>query len=153
MINPECEFSSAVINASKSHQWTDSLQSHIAGCVRCQETKEMTMMMNTLTAQGSVRALPDYRIIWMKAQYAKRQESLSLLDLIGLVAVALGGLAGLVGLSAGVFPRPFAALTELSRNSLPALKSLFTTNAPLGVMIAVALMVWLLTRDSLYARK
>ena len=111
------------------------------------------MMMTKFSTEVAPRSLPDYRIIWMKAQFEKKQERLWTRDLMGLIAVSLGGLAGLVGLSAGMFPRPFAALTEFSRNSLPALKSLFTTNAPLGVMIAVALLVWLLTRDSLYARK
>jgi hypothetical protein len=114
---------------------------------------EITKMMNQFAAEGRVHTLPNYRIVWLKAQYARRQERLSALDLVGLIGIALGGVGGLVGLSAGMFPRPFAALVELTGRSLPALTSLFSNNAPLAVMIGVGVMVWLLTRDSIFAER
>ena len=110
-------------------------------------------MMNKFAAEGGVRALPNYRILWLKAQYARRQERLSALDLVGLIGIALGGVGGLIGLSAGMFPRPFAALVEMAGRSVPALTSLFSNNAPLVVIIGIAVMVWLVTRDSIFAER
>ncbi len=110
------------------------------------------MMMNKFAIEGGTHALPDYHIIWLKARYAGRQEKLSKLDLVGLAAIALGGVGGLVGLSAGMFPQPFASLVTWTGQSLPALMSLVSQNAPLGVIIGVAVMVWLLTRDSIFAK-
>jgi hypothetical protein len=153
MTNEDCEYSAAIISATKRNQWTDPLRAHLAACPRCQETMEVKKMMNKFAAEGRVHTLPNYRIVWLKAQYARRQERISALDLVGLIGIALGGVGGLIGLSAGMFPRPFAALVELTGRSLPALTDLFSNNAPLAVMIGVAVMVWLVTRDSIFAER
>ena len=152
MINLECEFSAAIIRATKTNSWTDELQIHLTTCSRCQETLEITTMMNRISAEPSARAFPDYRILWMKAQYAKRQERLSTLDLFGLIAVALGGIAGLVGLSAGMFPRPFALLLASTNRLVPTLTTFVSHNVPLGILLAAGFLLWLITGDRRLAR-
>jgi len=147
----ECQFTAATIAATKTNTWTNELRAHLSSCPICRETKEMTTTMNILTTNTATRAFPDYRILWMKAQLAKRQERLTTLDLVGLITVALGGTAGLAGLSVGLFPRLVSSLIALTGQPLPAIQSLVAANAPLGVLIGVGVMIWLITRDRRYA--
>jgi hypothetical protein len=151
MKNIECSFMRDVVRATKSNQWTDELRSHAATCSDCQQTMAMTSMMNELVTVDDPHPLPHFRTIWLKSRYAKKQERLTKFDLFALAAVSLSGLGGLVALLYWIFPQLFGgflAIPVFANLHFPNLASLGT---PTLVLIGLAITVWLLTRDSIFA--
>ena len=113
----------------------------------------MTMMMGKISSQSTAHALPSYRLIWLKAQYARKQERLSAFDLFALIGMSLVGVAGLSGLLLWRFPQLFTGIIDVTGRSAPDLKNLFSNGAPLVVIVGVLVMIWLLTRDSFFAER
>ena len=149
----ECRYEREVISAMKSNQWIESLRIHVAGCPLCQETMNMTRVMETISGEHSAHALPSYQLIWLKAQYAKKEERISLLDIIALSGMSLAGIAGFIGLLLWRFPNIFNGIIDSSHQHLPDISAVFSNGAPVAVIIGLIITVWVLTRDSFFAER
>ena len=149
MNTQHCTFEREVSRAVKSNQWTDELRAHAAGCPECQETITMTTAMTNMATGGAARPLPSYRLIWLKAQYARKEEQLSKLDILALTGMSLGGIVAVLGLLLWRFPKIFGGLME---TAVPW-RSLVSNGTPLVIIAGALLIVWLLTRDSHFAER
>jgi hypothetical protein len=148
-----CVFEKQVILATKSNQWTGDLRAHTTSCPACQETIAMTTIMNNISAADTPHPLPSYRLIWLKAQYARKQERISKLDILSLAGMSILGLAGLAGLAFWRFPKLFSGIMDSTGTSALPWSNLFSNGAPLGVIAGALIIVWLLTRDSHFAER
>ena len=153
MIKTECVFEREVLRAAKTNQWTSDLSNHAASCPLCQETMAMTKITKKISQEDSTHALPSYRLIWVKAQYVRRQERLSKLDLIALIGVSLVGIAVFAGLLLWGFPQLFAGVLQSVGASSPGWSHILSNGTPLAVILGVLIMVWLLTHDSFFAER
>ena len=113
----------------------------------------MTRLMQEISHEDVPRTLPGYRLIWLKAQYARKQERLSKLDILSLAGLSIVGIAGLARLLVWRFPKILAGVVDITGVSLPDFKNVFSNGAPFAVIIGVVFMVWALTRDSFFAEK
>lgn len=95
---PECNFESEVIGAIRSGNWPLSLADHARSCARCQETVEvMSALLQAAKDVPIPSSLPNYRLIWMKAQVLQKQQKLNRIEfLLRLSYAAIGILAALV---------------------------------------------------------
>ena len=153
MKNEDCKFSEATITATKSNQWTDALRTHAATCSDCQQTMAMTTMINELTADEPQHRFPDYRTIWLKARYARKQEHLTKFDLFALAAVSSSGLGGLVALLYWIFPQLFGGFLDIPVFANLRFPNLASLGTPTFILVGLAITVWLLTRDSIFAER
>jgi len=149
----ECGHEREVIRAAKSNQWTASLRDHIENCPLCRETLNMVTMIKKISDEYATHALPGYRLIWLKAQYARKQERLSLLDFAALAGMSLAGIAGLAGLLLWRFPQTFTGIIDSAAASLIDFKSVLSNGAPLLIIAGVLVMVWVLSRDTFFAKR
>ncbi len=147
MTTMECDFATDVIRAVKSSQWTEELRNHAAGCPRCRETAALASLMAEVADAENRRTLPDYRTVWLKARYVRREERLSRLDLITLAGLLLGGIAGLALLLMLTLPQMARRVLDISNFSFSHMSSLASGGTPFLALAGVALMIWLLTRD------
>ena len=113
----------------------------------------MARMMEHISGERGTHALPNYRLIWLKAQYARKEERLSVLDIIGLIGMSLVGIAGFIGLLLWRFPGILNGIIDSSHRPLPDINTVFSNSAPLAVIIGLIIMVWVLTRDSFFAER
>ncbi len=143
----ECEFMSDVRRAVKSNEWTEQLRNHTASCARCRETVALTGLMAEVADTENRRTLPDYRTVWLKARYVRREERLSRLDLITLAGLLLGGITGLALLLMLTLPQMVRKVVDIPNLSFSHMPSLASGGTPFLALAGVALMIWLLTRD------
>ena len=151
MNTPDCEYSASVISATKSTQWPEDVRTHAAACSRCRETIAMTTMMNEISAREPTHSLPNYRTIWLKARYARKQERLTKFDILSLAGLSLFGIATLAVLLMVVFPQVFRGIFDIPTISVPQLTAAFSRGTSVFILAGVALIVWLLTKDWKYA--
>jgi hypothetical protein len=148
-----CTSEREIIAAVKSQHWTDDLRHHVTNCAHCQETIAMTTMLKNFSTIDTEHPLPMYRIIWLKAQYARKEERLSTLDLVALGGMTLVGIAGLLGLLVWRFPQLFAGVFDSAARTAPGFTNVFSDGAPLAVIIGALVLVWGLTRGSFPAER
>ncbi|MGB2867996.1 MAG: hypothetical protein WBD36_06075, partial [Bacteroidota bacterium] len=129
------------------------LGNHAASCPRCQETRATTMMMKELVANNPAHRLRDYRVIWLKAQYARKEERLTKFDLLALVGLSLSGIAGLFGLFLLMLPQLSGRFLDIMVPAVPRLSTVLSSGVPVLVVTGVAVMIWILTRDSIFIEK
>jgi hypothetical protein len=153
MNNPDCEFTADTIRATKSNEWTDALRAHAATCSDCQQTIAMTTMMNELMADKHPHPFPNYRTIWLKARYARKQERLTKFDLFALLGVSLSGIAGLVALLFWLFPQLLGGLLNIPVFANLHFPSFASFGTPTFILVGLVIAVWLLTRDSIFAER
>ena len=151
MINAECDSVRDVIRATQSNEWPEDVRAHAATCSRCQETIAMASMMKELSARELPHPLPNFRTVWLKARYARKQESLTKFDVLSLAGLSLVGIAGLAVLLMVIFPQLFRKIIDIPSISISQLTGAFSGGTPLLILAAVGALVWLLTKDSKYA--
>jgi len=100
-----CSHEQATIVAVQTETWTDALRMHLSNCACCQETAQMARCMHSLAAvENNSRPLPDAKVIWLKAQLARRQasatEALKPVETFQRVAWGVSALALFFGLLA-----------------------------------------------------
>ena len=163
MNDRECSFERRVVRAAQSDEWPDDLRAHIAGCTECQQTKTAAILVKRLSGEGASAAagaeaddqmefsLPRYRVIWLKAQYVRRQERLSSLDILSLAGLWAVGAAGFLGLILWKFPRLLKGVLENAGTASNSLTGVFSHYESLAVAGGVFLLVWLLTKERFFA--
>ncbi len=113
----------------------------------------MTTFMQKISHEEVPHTLPSYRLIWLKAQYARKQERLSTLDMVALIGMSLTGIAGLIGLLFWRFPQFFDGAVNATGTSAVNWTGMVSNGAPFAVIVGVLVTVWLLTRDSYFAER
>lgn len=149
----ECPFERQIRTAITSDRWTDDLRHHAANCALCQETMTMTMMINKISNVGASHTLPSYQLIWLKAQYARKQERLSMLDILSLVGLSLSGIIGFLGFLLWRFPKFLPGIFETTGASAISWKSVVSSSGSFALIAAVCIMIWLFTRDNFFAER
>jgi hypothetical protein len=96
-------------------------------------------------------SLPSHRLIWMKAQYARKQERISTLDMVTLIAMSAAGVMGLAGLLFWRFPKLLGGILG-GTGSFPW-STMFSGGTPFIAAVGALLVVWFLTRDSFFAER
>jgi hypothetical protein len=148
-----CVFEKEVMIAASREQWTDNLRAHASTCPACSETIRVSHWMQGYSREYESRKLPSHAVIWLKAQYALKQERLSKLDIAALVGMSVIGVAGLVGLLLWQFPHFVSGAIDLTGRSFPDLRNVFSRSTALTVAVAAAILVWVITRDSFTAKR
>ncbi len=139
MNHQTCINESAVVAAVKGEQWTDDLRAHAASCPMCTETVTVTSALQRLALKTAGEAPASYRILWLRAQFVRKQENLSKLDRFMLVGSFAVLLVGLLGIALWKWPVVQSWLTNGSVST--------ESNLPLYVAAACAALVWFLTEE------
>jgi hypothetical protein len=75
MIEELCPMEGAVLLATRTGQWTETLERHIADCSNCQELLKVAGFINGIADNlRSDPALPDPALVWLKAQWIETEE-------------------------------------------------------------------------------
>jgi hypothetical protein len=134
----DCEYEARVTAATKTGEMPEALMQHVTTCNHCQETVAVTAALHKTV--GSVvlpESLPEYRLIWIKAQVIQKQRNLSRLELIP----KLGGVAiGLLVLLAILIWKSVMSATSGGSGgaaSGPEWAQLFTSTLPFTITGAV----------------
>lgn len=147
-----CPFEKVVVAAAKAEVWTDQLHDHIAACPLCAETIRLVKMMQAFaleTTQISPPA-PLYWQIWLKAQFAHREERLSKLEVLALRGASLVAAIGFIGLLLGNWPRFFAWLIHATK-SAPSWPGLFSSDFSLAAASGLIVILCILIYDIFFA--
>jgi hypothetical protein len=152
MKQPGCPSDKEVMMAMRSQRWAEGLRQHVSGCAICSETVRVSQLLHGLR-ESAVPQLPSYRVIWLKAQYARRQERLTKLDIAFLCGISVLGFAALAGFFLWQFPTVSTGALHLALKSLPDVRGLFTHHASLTVTLVGLIMVWIITRDTFTVRR
>lgn len=104
-----CEHESAVIRASRSGKWEESLRSHASTCPICSEAMQVYAAIASLINSEQIPPIPDPKLVWLKAQFAERQRRSTMITRIA--AVVYAALVGVLG---------FGAYALLSQNTVVA---------------------------------
>jgi hypothetical protein len=130
-----CSREIEVVHAEKQNAWTEELRLHVQQCQFCNVTTGIMPMMKellTVTAPES-RAFPSHQVLWIRAQFTKRQEKLSLFDLVTFVGTLAVGLIGLLGVLIWKVPG-FLHLVPGFKDQSPLP---WTELAPVGIPVIV----------------
>jgi uncharacterized membrane protein len=89
----DCQFESKVLTAVRTGAWGDDLKDHLAGCAGCREVVRVASALHVIAEETPIpTSLPNYRLVWLKAQVLQNQRRITRLELIG----KLGTLAAVV---------------------------------------------------------
>ena len=113
----------------------------------------MATMIVQISVEEPVHRLPSYPSIWIKAQFARRDEQLSRLHLIAMAGLTLSGVIWFAGIVFGTSSQVFNRFFDFIREYTLMLLHGFSHGAPFVVIIGVALLVWILTRDTFFHRE
>lgn len=111
----------------------------------------MTMIIQGMHGDEKEHHFPTYRLIWLKAQFVRREERLSAIDLVALVAMSLAGIAMLAGFLLWRFPQMFNGALKIADRSMPRFIDLISNSPQLVVIIIVFIGVGVLTKDRFLA--
>jgi hypothetical protein len=125
MIENSCERESAVVIAARSGEWPADLESHIAVCSACAETRRVAQLFRQAAKLSTETQPPPAAIAWQRLEARRQQQALKratrcialLWVLAGVYAVALAAwslpqlchmpsshlTASLIPLSSGIF--------------------------------------------------
>jgi len=153
MKTAECEFTLSVVRAVKSGRWSDDLRTHAKTCSSCSDTVRVTTMFVRLSDKDDDHRLPEYLSLWLRAQFARREEKLSRLDLIALGGLSISVVIGLAGIALGASSRVFNRVLDAGRDISPVVQQGLAHGAPIVLIIGVILLLWLLTGDATFLDK
>ena len=149
----ECLHETDVLKAIRLDRWTDELREHTRSCPVCQRETLIGESMRSLSRATLAPQLPAARTLWLNAQYSRRQERLSKLDLIALIGMGLVGTCMLLGILVWQFPALFADTIGLIGARVPHMSHDVPVGTPAIVLFLLAGFVWLITRDGLFTRR
>lgn len=141
-----CEHESAVIRASRSGKWEESLRSHASTCPICSEAMQVYAAIASLINSEQIPPIPDPKLVWLKAQFAERQRRSAIITRIASVAYA--ALIGALGLGA------YSLLGgRVGQTNVAQLTDSLTGASASPVVLIVACVVLALFLSSPYARR
>lgn len=146
-----CPREDDLLAALNSHNWTDDLRQHAAGCPHCQETMAMTNLLQQIP--DADHPLPSYRLLWLKAQYMRKEERISVMDVVALAGMSFVGVIALAGLMFWRFPELLGKIAGLPAPSASSWTNIVSSSSPFVVVLGAILLVWLLARDSFFAER
>ena len=141
MSDQPCPFEYESVSAARSGRWTDRVQMHMRTCPECQEAVSMaTTLQQSAVRMASRLTLPaSYRVLWLKAQFTRRQERLSRLDRLTLVGMFVAVAVVLAGIALWKWNLVQRWLTGASGEPGSSL--------PLYLLAGCAALVWFLTEE------
>lgn len=96
MSRRRCPREPGVVAAVRADAWDDALRRHLADCDACRQAAAVTSAMLELASADEAAPLPDPRLIWLRAQLARRRAADRKLRLMLAAMPAVGGLVALV---------------------------------------------------------
>lgn len=119
MSGETCQYESAVIEMTRSGQWSESLRAHVCECAECAESGRVTEWMGCVATQlGRNQPASDPTYIWLKAEIERRVIEAGPISRHGLGALDLLSLAlGLAGAAAVLAIWPEASVTVSAARS------------------------------------
>jgi hypothetical protein len=137
-----CEREREVVAAVSGGTWTAALRSHTEACPSCAEASAVAAAMQRIAADAiaSAPTPPPYRIVWLRADYRRRERSrarralATTLVQAGLAAACAVALFPVIGLSLG--PR----LVEAARSGT----GIVAGGGPILALVALAV-AWMLS--------
>ncbi len=139
MNNETCPLEIAVVAALRSDRWTNDLRAHAASCPLCRETIAVAMAMQQLASKTSAEIPVSYRILWLRAQFIRKQEHLSRIDLFMLIGSFAVLVPSFICVALWKWPMVQAWLTNGSGNP--------NSNLPIYIFAGCAALVWFLTEE------
>lgn len=136
-----CPLEHDVIIAMRSDRWTDDLRAHAETCPHCRETVSVATAMRQVADRTSaeLKVPVTYRILWLRAQFTRKQERLSRLDrfmLFGMFAVAATGFVVVALWKWRIVQR---WIMDVSAEP--------GSNLPLYILAGCAALIWFLTEE------
>ena len=155
MNNNNCPLERETIHAVKSGVWTERQRQHAVTCSVCSETLLITRTMESVreAALEHTPSLPAYRLLWLKAQFNRKQEHLSKLDLITLLGLSLVGALAFIGVLFWKIPQLHQWTTNVVSASSPSWLSLIPMSVPIAVVVAFLIAVWVFSLEFFFARR
>lgn len=134
-----CEYESAA--AARSGQWTDRLRMHVRTCAECQETVSIakTLQQSALRMASGLTPPASYRLLWLKAQFTRKQERLSRLDRLSLVGIFVVAAVTLTGFA--LWKRSLVLRWLAGVSGEPG------SSVPFFLLAGCAALVWFLTEE------
>jgi hypothetical protein len=84
----DCQFESRILEAVRSNVWTDELRAHAAGCSACSELARVSDALLVMAHSTPIpTSLPNFRLIWLKAQVLQSQQRAARLELLGRLGI------------------------------------------------------------------
>ena len=142
-----CQLEAAVIAAARADALTPALRDHVSGCRSCRETLDVLHAMRDFAMQTVAPAAPPYRGVWLRAEYARRQQQRTRRELVQAVVPLAATVAFISGLL--MWKRP--ALHDLVRGSIDLAASVpgqFTGGVALAVLLGFVVLTVVLMEDS-----
>jgi hypothetical protein len=132
-----CSREIEVIQATKENAWTEELRAHARQCTVCSATVGIMPMMKELLTVSTLesRAFPSYQVLWIRAQFTKRQEKLSLFDFVTFIGALVVGLVGLLGVLIWKIPGFIHFVPGFSDQSPPPWTELAPVVIPILVIV------------------
>ena len=137
----QCPIEHQVIQAGRSGAWTEALRAHAAECPVCNPTMNIGAALHRIsTAEIAQDELPaSYRTLWFRAQFARREKRLSIVDLVLSLGALIIALSGLVGIILWNWNTIGAWLTGISPGT--------GTQIPFLIIAGCAALLWILTEE------
>ena len=144
-----CAFDIETLHAVRSGRWSDTLRSHTATCAVCQQTRVAAEAVHSLRSQANdvAHPFPSHQLLWIRAQFARREDKLSALDVFTLAGVIVLGALGFIGFVFWRWPQVKQVFGNATAVTAPRLVDVFPVGAPLFVLLAVVGLILLMTND------
>ena len=143
-----CPFEDEIVRSVKSDAWTGDLRTHAQTCPLCSETTNVVEAVGSLSRVSIQQQLPSPRLLWLKAQYGRRQDGITKLDLIALIGMALVGIVLLGGIVVWRFPKLFIGFMSFIQSTAPDSARDFNVTTPIVVFFLLVLFGWFITHDA-----
>ncbi len=141
MSNRLCPHESETVTAMRSDVWSDTLRAHTAACPQCTDALWIGRLMNESAGRTTAALEPpvSYRVLWLKAQFMRRQEQLSRLDRLMFLGALATSAVALAGIALWKWSDVQRWLASLSGGPVAGL--------PIYLLVGCAALVWFLTEE------
>ena len=143
----EAEVTAAARAAARAEALSPALRDHVSGCRSCREILDVVQAMQRLAMQTASPPAPPHRVVWLRAEYARRQERRARRELVQAIVPAAATVIVVSGLL--VWKRP--SLHDLVRGSIDlaaSVPSLFTGGVAVAVLLGFVMLTFVLTEES-----
>ena len=141
MTDHPCPYEYENIAAARSGRWSDRLRMHVKTCAECRETASMARTLQQCALRMASGLIPpaSYRLLWLKAQFTRKQERLSRLDRLSLVGIFVAAAVTLIGFALWKWSLVLRWLAGVSGEP--------GSSVPFFLLSGCAALVWFLTEE------